>query len=165
MASDVSGQLAPVMPAGWLARSGWSGKLFVAGGLVGLIAAFLPLVSFSAEMMGFMRANQTLMVVNDWRGTVSLIGYLAALAFAWLLYPPRQSPAKPIAWTATGIGGVVLVLGIWLLINTFRSRGGGDMMGMGSVNLTMGIGSFVNLVAAGAVASAAMLKGREEGLF
>ena len=52
-----------------------------------------------------------------------------------------------------------------MLINTIQSRGSGDMMGISNVNLTMGIGSFVNLVAAGAVAMAATLKGRDEGLF
>jgi hypothetical protein len=169
MARDVSGQLEPVTPAGWLARAGWSGKLFMAGGLIGLIAAFLPLASFSKEIKdpgAMVRFNQTLMVVDVWRGKVSLIGYLAALAFAWLLYPPKRSPAKPMTWTAAGVGGVVLLLGIWLLIDILRARGGGDMIGwMGSVNLTMGIGSFVNFVAAGAVAIAAALKGREEGLF
>jgi hypothetical protein len=165
VANDPSPQDRPLAPAGWLSRSGWSGKLFVVGGLIGLVAVFLPLVSVSMEMMGFMRANQTAMVVDDWRGKVSLVGYLAALVFAWLLYPPGRSPAKPLTWMATGVGAVVGLLGIWLLIDTVRSRGGADMMGMMSANSTPGVGAFVNLAAAAAVAIAAMIKGREERLF
>jgi hypothetical protein len=39
------------------------------------------------------------------------------------------------------------------------------MMGMANVSLTPGIGAFVNLAAAAAVAVAAALKGREEKLY
>jgi hypothetical protein len=152
-------------PAGWLSRSGWSGKLFIAGGLIGLVAAFLPLISTSMEMMGFLSGNQTLTVVDDWRGKVSLPGYLAALAFAWVLYPPGRSPAKPLAWISLGVGVVLVLLGIGLLIDTLRSRGGADMMGMASARVTPGIGAFVNLAAAAAVAVAGLIKGQEERLF
>jgi hypothetical protein len=167
MASIESTQATPDAPAGWLARCGWSGKLFVAGGLVGLVAAFLPLISFSMEMMGgFMSGNQTLMVVDDWRGKLSLPGYLAALAFAWLLYPPGRSPRKWLAWAGVGVGVGLVLLGIGLLIGTLQSRGGSDMMmGMASTRLTPQIGAFVNLAAAAAVAVAGMIKGREEKLF
>jgi hypothetical protein len=165
MASDVSPQDPPPLPAGWLVRAGWGGKLFVAGGLIGLVAAFLPLISVSMEMMGMMRGNQTRIVVEDWRGTVSLLGYLAALAFAWLLYPPGRSPTRPLVWVGVGVGGVLVLLGLWLLIDTVRSRGGNDLMGMASVSATPGVGSFVNLAAAAAVAVAGMRKGRDEGLF
>jgi hypothetical protein len=146
-------------------RSGWGGKLLVAGGFIGLLAVFLPLVSVSMEMMGLVRGNQTKMVVDDWRGLVSLVGYVAALAFAWLLYPLGRSPAKPLVWTGTGLGVTLVLLGLWLFIDTIRSRGGGDMMGIATASVTPGIGPFVNLAAAAAVAIAAMIKGREEGLF
>jgi hypothetical protein len=156
----------PDAPAGWLSRSGWSGKLFLVGGLLGLVAAFLPLVSFSMQMMGgFMSGNQTLMVVDDWRGKASLVGFLAALAFAVLLYPPERSPAKPLLWIGIAVGVILALLGLDLLIGTLRSRGGSDMFGMASASLTPGIGSFVNLAAAAAVAVAAVLKGREAKLF
>ena len=52
MASIDSEKAVPDAPAGWPSRSGWSGKLFLTGGLIGLVAAFLPLVSFSMQMMG-----------------------------------------------------------------------------------------------------------------
>jgi hypothetical protein len=156
----------PDAPAGWRSRSRWSGKLFLAGGVIGLIAAFLPLVSFSMQMMGgFMSGNQTLMVVDDGRGKASLVGYLAALVFAFLLYPPGRSPKKPLVWIAIAVGVGLVLLGGDLLIGTLRSRGSADMMGMASTSLTPGIGSFVNLAAAAAVAVAAAFKGREEKLF
>jgi hypothetical protein len=166
MASIESTQGGPAAPAGWLSRSGWSGRLFVAGGLIGLIAAFLPLISFSMEMMGgFMSGNQTLMVVDDWRGKVSMPGYLAALAFAWLLYPPGWSPAKLLVWIGVGVGLGLVLLGMGLLISTLQSRGGSDMLGMASARMTPGIGGFVNLAGAAAVAAAGMIKAREEKLF
>jgi hypothetical protein len=105
------------------------------------------------------------MVVDNWRGKLSLLGYLAALAFAWLLYPPGRSPAKQFTWASTGVGIVLVLLGLWLLIDTVRSRSGGDMMGFASASVTPGVGSFLNLAAAAAVAVAAMMKGREERLF
>jgi hypothetical protein len=165
MASIGSTQAGPDASAGWLSRCGLSGKLFVAGGLIGLVATFLPLLSFSMEMMGFFRGNQTVMVFDDWRGKLSLLGYLAALAFAFLLYPPGRSPTKLLVWTGVGVGAGLVLLGIGLLVSTLQSRGGADMMGMANAQMTPGIGSFVNLAAAAAVAVAGMIKGREEKLF
>ncbi len=60
---------------------------------------------------------------------------------------------------------VLVGLAIDLLIGTLRSQGGGDMMGMASTRVTPGIGAFVNLAAAVAVAVAGLIKGREEKLF
>lgn len=156
----------PDAPAGWVARSGWSGKLFLAGGLLGLVAAFLPLVSFSMQMMGgFMSGHQTLMVVDDWRGKASLLGFLAAMAFAVLLYPPGRSPARPLVWAGLAVGVALALLGIDLLIGTLRSRNDMSLFGMASGGVTPGIGAYVNLAAAAVVAVGAVLRGREERLF
>jgi hypothetical protein len=115
--------------------------------------------------MGMFRGGQTLMVADDWRGKVSLPGYLAALAFAWLLYPPGRSPARPLAWAGVAVGVGLVLLGGGLLIGTLQSRGASDMMGMASAQVTPGVGAFVNLAAAAAIAVAGMVKGREEMLF
>ena len=96
MASLVEEKTGPGAPAGWLAWSGWSSKLFLIGGVLGLVAAFLPLVSLSMQMMGMLSGSQTLMVVDEWRGKLAIPGYLAALAFALVLYPPGRSPARSL---------------------------------------------------------------------
>ena len=150
--------------AGWLSRTELSGKLFVVGGLLGFIAVFLPLVSSSMEIMWYMSSFQTSMVVDDWRGKVSLLGYLAALAFAWFLYPPNGSPVKLLTWAATVVGAILLLLGFSLLFDTIRSRSGGNLMRIASIDITPGIGSFVNVAAAAVVAWAAMIKAQKDRL-
>ena len=168
MSDEVGAQkVAAEVPAGWVARSGLGGKLIAGGGVLGLVAAFLPLVSVSMNMTGvsLMGGNRTSMVVDDGRGMASLAGYLAALAFALLLYPPDRRPAKGLVWGALGVGAVLAVLGLWLLAAAARSRGGADFMGMMDMRVSLGVGAFVNMAAAAAVAVGAMLKGREERLF
>src|SRR2546421_10375328 len=87
-------QLQPLQA--WLARLGLSGKLLAIGGLVGVIAVFLPLLSMSIQMQTPLGAkpfvgkgaaklpavpavstSQSGMVPRDWRGGFSLVGFLA----------------------------------------------------------------------------------------
>jgi hypothetical protein len=50
----------------WFARLGNSGKLLMIGGVAGIIATLLPLISSSIEVLGMASASQTLMVVDSW---------------------------------------------------------------------------------------------------
>ncbi len=152
---------APTQPR--FARLGLSGKLLALGGAVGVIAAFLPLVSVSVQLMGLMSANKTAMVVGDWRGMVGLVGYLAALILAFVLYPPNGLTQKALAWAGVGAGLLVAVLAIWLLVLA-TDTGGADMMGMGSVKASPGFGAFINVLAGAAVLVGGLLKAREEKL-
>src|SRR5262245_50705903 len=99
MASEQVPSPVPVSPQlqslqAWLERLGLSGKLLAIGGLVGLIAVFLPLLSMSIQLptaggtnvfggkggvnLPAALTSQSVMVVRDWRGVLCLVGYLAA---------------------------------------------------------------------------------------
>jgi hypothetical protein len=100
------------------------------------------------------------MVVEDWRGQIALIGYIAALVLAFVLYPPNGLAQKPLCWSGVGAGALVALLGLWLMIWAINS--GGDLMGF--MKITPGIGAFINLAAGVGVAVGAFLKTREEKL-
>ena len=174
---------APAPP--WFTRLGLSGKLLAAGGLVGVVAAFLPLASVSVEMGGpggadsfnpfamlagaqgtsvtGMSFQKTVMVVDNWRGKLGLLAYLAALILAVVLYPPNGLGRKTLAWAGAGAGLLAGVLAVWLLVLALDS-GSADLMGMGRIKSTVGVGAFVNLAAGAAVAAGGFLKAREEKL-
>jgi hypothetical protein len=182
MASEYTPSPAPAPTPSWFARLGLSGKLLAIGGLAGIIIAFLPLASVSVQMQGpggvdplglpgtglgtnqmMMSADKTLMVVENWRGTVGLFCYLAALVLAFVLYPPMGLVQKNRCLAALGAGVLVGVLAIWLLLLALNS-GNTNLMGMGSIKATVGIGAFLNVVAGAAVAIGGFLKAREEKL-
>ena len=102
------------------------------GGLAGLIAVFLPLVSMSIQMGGSggfklfempgmfgradhpaMNVNQTVLVAEDWCGKVGMAGYLAAVVLAFVLYPPQGSGYKALCWAGVGTGLLVALLALW----------------------------------------------------
>lgn len=151
----------PTQP--WFARLGLGGKLLAIGGAAGIIVGFLPLMSASAEMMGMMRVNQTAMVVDDWRGMICMLGYLAALVSTFVLFPPGGLRQKERCWAVVGIGLLVVLLAIWLLMRVLAT-GSADMMGMGSLKSTVGIGAFLNVLTAGTVAAGGLVKARDEML-
>jgi hypothetical protein len=158
---------------------GLSGKILAVGGLVGVIAVFLPLMSMSMQMPNLGGTNvlggkvavnlpsvstsQSVMVLRDWRGVVCLLGYLAALALTYVLYPPNGLTQKTLAWVGAGVGGFIALLALWLLINASNGSAGFSGFG-GSLKISVGIGAILNLVAGAAVAAGGVLKAREEKL-
>jgi hypothetical protein len=163
----------PLQPLqAWLERSGLSGKLLAIGGLVGVIAVFLPLMSMSIQVspnafggkagvvLPGVSTSQSVMVVRDWRGSLCLVGYLAAIGLAFALYPPNGLSQKALGWAGVGVGVFIALLALWLLILALSGSGG--MMGF---RVSVGFGAFVNLLAGGAVAAGGVLKAREEKLF
>ncbi len=174
VSSSVLASTSQVRPLqAWLARLGMSGKLLAAGGLVGVIAVFLPLVSMSFQsptganpfvgkngvnLPGF-STSQSVMVLRDFRGVLCLFGYVAALALAYVLYQPKELGPKALGWAGLGVGGFIALLALWLLLGAFSGSGG--LMGF---QISVGIGALLNLVAAGTVAAGGFLKAREEKL-
>jgi len=164
-------QLQPLQA--WLARLGLSGKLLAIGGLVGVIAVFLPLLSMSLQMPGgaqlfggkggvnlpAVSTSHSVMVVGDARGVLCLVGYLAALALAFVLYPPNGLGQKALGWAGVGVGALIALLALWLLLGALNGSGG--LMGF---QVTVGIGAILNLLAGAAVAAGGFLKAREEKL-
>jgi hypothetical protein len=161
----------------WLARLGLSGKILAIGGLVGVIAVFLPLLSISMQLQApgvnlfggkggaalpAVSTSQSVLVVGDWRGVLCLVGYLATLALAYVLYPPDGLAQKTLGWGGVGVGGLVALLALWLLGSALSGSSG--MAGFG-FQVSVGIGAILNLLAAAAVATGGFLKAREEQLF
>jgi hypothetical protein len=154
----------------WLARLGLSGKLLAGGGLVGLIAVFLPLVSLSFQMpsgsakggvnVPALSTSQTVRVVQDFRGILCLLGYAGALALAYVLYAPTGLNPKTLGWAGVGVGVVVALLALWLLLGAVSGSGS-----LGGFRIYAGFGAYLNVVAAVVVATGGALKAREEGLF
>jgi hypothetical protein len=163
----------------WLARLGLSGKLLAIGGLVGVIAVFLPLLSMSMQMptpgganvfggkagvsLPAVGMNESVLVVKDWRGVICLIGYLAALALTYVLYLPNGLSQKSLGWASAGVGALIALLALWLLASAFS--GSSSLSGFGaSFQVSVGIGAILNVLAAAAVAAGGFLKAREEKL-
>jgi hypothetical protein len=162
----------------WLARLGLSGKILAIGGLVGVIAVFLPLISMSFQMQAPGGANlfggkgavnvpavstsQSFMVLRDFRGVLCLVGYLAALALAYVLYQPNGLAQKALAWAGVGVGAFITLLAIWLILGALS--GSGSLGGFGGFQVSVGIGAILNVMAAAAVTAGGFLKAREEKL-
>jgi hypothetical protein len=162
----------------WLARLGLSGKLLAIGGLAGVLAVFLPLVSIQMQTPGGVNLlggkggvsvagaglNETVLVVRDMRGILCLLGYLAALGLAYGLYAPAGLNPKTFGWAAVGVGGVVALLALWLVLGALSGSGSLGAFGV-SLRVSVGVGAILNVLAAGAVAAGGFLKAREEKLF
>jgi hypothetical protein len=177
VAPPLPAQLAPLQA--WMARLGLSGKLLAIGGLVGVIAVFLPLLTMSMQLstpgggnlfggkggvsLPAVSSSQSVLVIGDFRGVLCLLGYVAALALAYVLYPPSGLGQKALGWAGLGVGGFITLLALWLLVGALNGSAG--MMGFGaSFKISVGLGAILNLLAAATVAAAGFLKAREENL-
>ncbi len=155
----------------WLARLGLSGKLLAIGGLVGVIAVFLPLVSMSIQLdtaglggkgganVAGLSSSHSVMVIGDFRGILCLVGYLAALALTFVLYPTNGLVQKTRSWAGVGVGAFITLLALWLLVTALS--GSGSLMGF---RISVGIGAILNLLAGATVAAGGVLKARDEQL-
>ena len=168
---------APSPLQAWLARLGPSGKVLAVGGLVGVVAVFLPLLSMSVQMptpggahvfggkagvnFSTVGVNRSVLVFQDWRGVICLVGYLAALALTYVLYPPHGLGQKSLGWAGAGVGALTALLALWLLAIAFSGSSGVSGFGL---QVSVGFGAILNLLAAAAVAAGGFLKAREEKL-
>jgi hypothetical protein len=183
MASEQVTSAVPALPPSplqaWLARLGPSGKLMAIGGLVGVIAVFLPLLSMSIQMptpggtnafgrnggvnITAVGMKQSVLVIENWRGVMCLVGYFAALALSYVLYQPNGLGQKPLGWAGAGVGAFLALLAFWLLVSALS--GTSSVNGFGAtLQASLGMGAILNLLAAGAVAAGGFLKAREEKL-
>jgi hypothetical protein len=175
LAPPTASQSSPLQA--WLARAGLSGKLLAIGGAVGVVVVFFPLLSMSFQMqmpagagaladkvnLAAVSTSQSVKVVSDWRGVLCLLGYVAAVVLAVVLYPPNGLGQKTLAWAGAGVGGFIALLALWLLFAAFSGSAGVATFG-GSFQISIGIGAILNLLAGAAVAAGGFLKAREEGL-
>jgi hypothetical protein len=157
---------------------GLSGKILAIGGIVGVIAVFLPLLSMSTQLPTLgntklfagknaiqfpaMSTSHSTPVLQDWRGFLCLVGYVAALALAYVLYPPNGLTQKTLGWAGLGVGAFITLLALWLVV--LALNGSSSMTGFGGFQISIGIGAILNLLAGAAVAGGGFLKAREEKL-
>src|SRR5687768_15873441 len=70
---------------GWMNRSGLHGKLIGGGAILGVICAFLPLVSIKSGGI-----SVSAMILDCWQGIMSFLAYIACGVGAWMLYQPEK---------------------------------------------------------------------------
>jgi hypothetical protein len=174
MATDQVPPTAPPINQLW-ARWGRSGRLLAIGGVVGIIAVFLPLMSATiqaADFGGFsfpgmntpsMRVSQHSMVVDAWQGKTALAAYIAVVVLAVLLYPPTGLTQKNLAWAGLGLGALAVILALWLLISALRVNNDAFAGAVG-FSVSVGFGAYINVLAAATVLYGGFLKAREERL-
>jgi hypothetical protein len=143
--------------------------LLVAGAVAGIAVTFLPLSSRSVAIeAGFsigISGQERQRVLDDWRGVVCLVGYVAALVLAFVLYRPRGLRHSVLCWAAVGVGVLNLVLAVWLVVRVLQSSHGAEVMGLSVRNeATLGVGAILNVLTAAVVTAAGFLKERHERL-
>jgi hypothetical protein len=172
MASDPPPLPPETPPSPIMARLGIGGIVMVIAAVIGIIATFLPLVSYSMTAFGVTQSGSGGKPVNDWRGVLDLLCYLAVIVLAVLLVVGSRTAVKGLCWGAIGVGAFALLMALLLLFATMSSTNtqiSGNAPGLGSMGVSGGsspaLGTILNLLAAAAVAAGAVLKAREEKLF
>ena len=115
----------------WFARLGTSGKLLAIGGVVGAIAVFLPLISFTVDVMGVAGGRHSSMVIDTWQGVVCLIAYIGAIVSAFLIYPSPGSANKAPGWLGLAVGAAAAVCAVDSDQRIFATSNASDFFGMG----------------------------------
>jgi hypothetical protein len=139
----------------WFGRLGLSGRLAFFGGLVGLIAVWMP--ALTVKVAGF---TDSYVVFTHWTGKLAFMAYVAALTCAHLLYQPRPlDQQRVVVWSFLGGSGLAVLLALGLFVHVATV---GDSSLSSSIHV--GIGCYLNVICSLAVASGALLKARDEGL-
>jgi hypothetical protein len=153
----------------WWNRLGISGRLMLIGAAVGIVSCLLPVssstVSGSLGQMAGIRGSHSVLVVEDWRGVMGLLGFIATIVFCFLLYGTRGPGNRALCWAPVGIGAVLALLALLLLIAVLRVTQTAGFAGLAEVKISPGVGAFAYLITAAVVTAGAMLKAREERLF
>ena len=126
-------------------------KVMLAACAFGLLAAFLPAVKVT-----ILEQSQSFAVWRDWRGKLALLGYVGVAVMAVLMMKHAVASRKQvIACVATA--GVVVLAALWLPLS-IGSAGFGPAV-------SMGVGVYVNILAAVALATGAAIQAKRSKLF
>jgi hypothetical protein len=155
-----------------MARLGVGGMVMGVAAVIGVIAVFLPLVSYSVSVLGMTQSGSGGKPADDWRGKLDLLCYIAAIVLTVLLAVGSRAAVKALCWGAIGVGAAALLMALLLLFATMSSSKAelsGNAPGLGSMGVSAGsspaVGTILNVLAAVGVAVGAVLKAREEKLF
>ena len=179
---DTSAATTNERPKPWLDRTGMSGKIFLAAAIIGLVSTFLSFVTVAIEMhspfalgggfgtgvgpsMPAIKQEESVSVIKAWQGKVCFGAYIATGLLALILYPPKPLNPSALAWAGVTVGLVALVCAFWLLVAALDAGSIKGFPGMGSsISVSIGIGTYLNVVAGAAVVAAGFLKAKEEKL-
>jgi hypothetical protein len=126
-------------------------KVMLAACAFGLLAMFLPAVRVT-----ILEPSQSVAVWRDWRGKLALLGYIGVAVMAVMMLKHAMASRKQvIACAATA--GVVLLTALWLPLSITTA-------GLGSA-VSLGIGVYVNILAAVAMATGAAIQVKQSKLF
>ncbi len=131
---------------GWLDRSKLHGKLIGGGAILGVICAFLPLVSITVADV-----RVSAMILDCWQGVMSFLAYIACGVGAWMLYRPEKHRLhQKMIYGLLGSAGLIALFALWMVI---------------AARSALGFGAILNVLVAAAVATGAFLKAKEEKVF
>src|SRR5262245_47223150 len=141
---------------------GLSGKLLLAGALVGLIALFLPACSVSMDVAGQASFRNSAMGVEFWQGKVGIVAYLAVGLLTFLLTKPvaKDSSYRNRLFGLLGASAMALILAIYLFVDA-SSSGRSFVIGGTTGSGGAGIGAYLNALAGIVSAAGAVLKAKE----
>ena len=130
----------------WLDRTGLHGKLIAGGAVLGIICAFLPLVSIRVGEISF-----SAMIIEVWQGWMSFLAYIACGIGAWLLYQPSQHRLhKQFMYALLGSAGLIVLFALWMAV---------------AARSVLGFGAILNVIVASGVGAGVFLKAKEEKVF
>jgi hypothetical protein len=172
MAGEPQSTRPGVPPPPLLARLGLSGLLLAVGGIVGIIATFLPLgtKTVSARAWGpfpFYGVNsaETTRVASHYCGGICLLGYIAAVVLAYIFYASPGLRQKSLGWVAAGVGVLVAVMAVWLLVVAeLDARGSFGVTEVATTSVSLGVGAYLNLATAAAVAAGGIIRAHQDRL-
>jgi hypothetical protein len=153
----------------WWNRLGLSGRLMLVGAALGVVSCLLPAtsstVSGSLGQLAAIQGSRSVLVVEDWRGVIGLLGFVATIVLCFLLYGARGPGNRALYWAPVGIGAALMLLSVLLVVAVLRVSQTAGFAGVAEIKISPGIGAFAYLITAAVVTAGAVVKAREERLF
>lgn len=156
--------------ADWWQKLGLSGKLLLGGAVVGVIAVFLPLISFSMKA-GPISSSGSAAAIDHWKGVLILLAYVGAGIMTFVFYKSRPDvQQRNVVGATVGLAGIALLLALWLFIDAARAASrttiaAGPVQVDFAGGVSIGMGGYLILLSGLAVAAGAFLKARDARLF
>ncbi|MFT3878239.1 MAG: hypothetical protein QM703_01100 [Gemmatales bacterium] len=152
-------------------RLSLGGKLMCGGAILAILSAFLNEYSVKMTidnpMLKGMAAHSGggFMVIEEWRGTVAVLGCIGCGVLALMLFGAKPNPqAKNLTIAALGASGVAVLMAILIWINI--SRASSAFSGMGAeISAGAGIGAYLILLAGIVCLAGSVLHAKDAKLF
>jgi hypothetical protein len=129
---------------------GYAEKIMAVAAAVGFIACFLP--ALSLELFG---VSASAKVIEDWRGKLDFVGYIAVgvMALQMMKHSAVPAPRKKVM-ACLIVSALVALLAIWLPLSIPSMEGA-----------SKGFGLWVNILAGLALLAGSALKAKQAKLF